>query len=169
MQTARENQPTFFDLAVQQRAANNRVLETITREVDFTEAETRVAATYSHGGWPACRVGVLLRVMILQHLYGLSDPQAEEQLTAETTHARYQNRRPIAPADAPLFGDIFPRLFPSPVPLHRAEALRHCRQPGLQTQSDRPRLGRGYLAEENGGTALPSLGRAGIIDSRINT
>jgi hypothetical protein len=29
---------------------------------------------------PACRVGVLLRVMILQHLYGLSDPQAEEQL-----------------------------------------------------------------------------------------
>lgn len=80
MQTPRESQPTFFDLAVQQRGASNRVLETITREVDFSEAETRIAATYSHGGRPACRVDVLLRVMILQHLYGLSDPQAEEQL-----------------------------------------------------------------------------------------
>jgi IS5 family transposase len=80
MQTPRDNQPSFFDLAVQQRGATNRVLETIAREVDFSEAEARVSATYSQGGRPACRVGVLLRVMILQHLYGLSDPQAEEQL-----------------------------------------------------------------------------------------
>jgi transposase, IS5 family len=80
MQPKRENQPTFFDLAVQQRGGTNRVLETIVREVDFTPAEERVAATYSYGGRPACRVGVLLRVMILQHLYGLSDPQAEEQI-----------------------------------------------------------------------------------------
>jgi len=80
MQPKRENQPTFFDLAVQQRGSANKVLETIAREVDFTAAEERVAATYSQGGRPACRVGVLLRVMILQHLYGLSDPQAEEQL-----------------------------------------------------------------------------------------
>jgi IS5 family transposase len=80
MQTSRDNQPTFFDLALQQRGATNRVLETIAREVDFSEAEERVATTYSQGGRPACRVGVLLRVMILQHLYGLSDPQAEEQL-----------------------------------------------------------------------------------------
>jgi IS5 family transposase len=80
MQPPRENQPTFFDLAVAQRGGANRVLETIAREVDFTAAEQRVAATYGQGGRPACRVGVLLRVMILQHLYGLSDPQAEEQL-----------------------------------------------------------------------------------------
>jgi IS5 family transposase len=80
MQTKRANQPTFFELAVQQRGATNKVLETIACEVDFTAAEARVAATYSHGGRPACRGGVLLRVMILQHLYGLSDPQAEEQL-----------------------------------------------------------------------------------------
>jgi transposase len=80
MQSQRENQPTFFDLAVQQRGSANRVLETIAREVDFSPAEERVAATYSEGGRPACRVGVLLRVMILQHLYGLSDPQAEEQI-----------------------------------------------------------------------------------------
>jgi IS5 family transposase len=80
MQTKRDNQPTFFDLAVQQRGSCNHVLETIAREVDFSEAEGRVASTYSQGGRPACRVGVLLRVMILQHLYGLSDPQAEEQL-----------------------------------------------------------------------------------------
>jgi IS5 family transposase len=80
MQFQRENQPTFFDLAIQQRGGVNPVLETITRAVDFSSAEERVATTYSQGGRPACRVGVLLRVMILQHLYGLSDPQAEEQL-----------------------------------------------------------------------------------------
>src|SRR5258708_23838234 len=80
MQTSRDKQPPFFDLAVEQRGATNRVMKTISREVDFSEAEARVASTYSHGGRPACRVGVLLRVMILQHLYGLSDPQAEEQL-----------------------------------------------------------------------------------------
>ena len=54
MQSKRANQPTFFDLAVQQRGSNNRVLETIAHEVDFSEAETRVAATYSRaGGRPA--------------------------------------------------------------------------------------------------------------------
>jgi len=65
---------------VQQRGAANKVLETITREVDFSGAQERVASTYGSGGRPACRVGVLLRVMILQHLYNLSDPQAEEQI-----------------------------------------------------------------------------------------
>jgi IS5 family transposase len=89
MQPKRANQPTFFDLALQQRGSANRVLETITREVDFTAAEARVAATYSEGGRPACRVGVLLRVMILQHLYGLSDPQAEEQLNDRLSFQKF--------------------------------------------------------------------------------
>ena len=80
MQPKPNNQSTFFDLAIEQRGAVNLVLETIAKVVNFTEAEQRVAATYSPGGRPACRVGVLLRIMILQHLYGLSDPQAEEQL-----------------------------------------------------------------------------------------
>jgi len=80
MESKRENQTTFFELAVQQRGAVNRVLETITREVDFSEAEQQVATTYAVGGRPAYRVAVLLRVMILQHLYGLSDPQAELQI-----------------------------------------------------------------------------------------
>lgn len=80
MQRPQDKQPTFFDLALQQRGSANKVLETITREVDFSVAEQRVAATYSQTGRPACRVGVLLRIMILQHLYGLSDPQAEEQI-----------------------------------------------------------------------------------------
>jgi transposase, IS5 family len=80
MQIKRDNQSTFFELAVQQRGSANPVLETIAREVNFTVAEERVAATYGRGGRPGCRVGVLLRVMILQHLYGLSDPQAEAQL-----------------------------------------------------------------------------------------
>ncbi len=50
------------------------------READFTQAEQQVAATYSNSGRPACRAGVLLRNMILQHLYGLTDPQVEEQI-----------------------------------------------------------------------------------------
>ena len=80
MQPKRDTQVTFFDMAVGQRGGANPVLETISSVVDFTEAEKLVAATYGPGGRPACRVGVLLRVMILQHLYGLSDPQAEAQL-----------------------------------------------------------------------------------------
>ncbi len=89
MQSKRQNQPSFFDLAIERRGASNQVLETITRVVNFTEAEERVAATYGHGGRPACRVGVLLRVMILQHLYGLSDPQAEEQLNDRLSFQKF--------------------------------------------------------------------------------
>ena len=89
MQPKRDSQPTFFDMAVQQRAAANKVLETITREVDFSAAEQRVAATYGAGGRPACRVGVLLRIMILQHLYGLSDPQVEEQVKDRLSFQRF--------------------------------------------------------------------------------
>jgi transposase len=84
-----DNQPTFFDLAVQQRGATNKVLETIAREVDFREAEQRVAGTCGAGGRPACRVGVLLRIMILQHLYGLSDPQVEEQIKDRLSFQRF--------------------------------------------------------------------------------
>jgi IS5 family transposase len=80
MQPKRDPQSTFFDLALAQRGGANRVLETIAEEVDFTKAEQEVATTYGTGGRAACRVGVLLRIMILQHLYGLSDPQVEEQI-----------------------------------------------------------------------------------------
>lgn len=80
MQRKREPQSTFFDLAVANRGGTNTVLETIAGEIDFTKAEQQVAATYGTGGRAACRVAVLLRIMILQHLYGLSDPQAEEQI-----------------------------------------------------------------------------------------
>ena len=89
MQSKRQNQPSFFDLAIERRGASNQVLETIARVVNFSEAEERVAATYGHGGRPACRVGVLLRVMILQHLYGLSDPQAEEQLNDRLSFQKF--------------------------------------------------------------------------------
>lgn len=89
MRTKRSEQPTFFDLAVQQRGTSNPVLDAIAREVDFTEAEARIAATYSQGGRPAIRVGVLLRVMILQHLYGLSDPQAESQINDRLSFQKF--------------------------------------------------------------------------------
>ena len=95
MQTTRDHPPPFFALAVRPRGATNRVLETSAREVDFSQAEARVAATYSQGGRPACRVAVLLRVMSLQHLYGLSDPQAEEQLKDRLSLQKF------VPLDAP--------------------------------------------------------------------
>jgi len=44
MQTPREKQPTFFDLAIQQRTTSDRVLEIISREVDFSPAEARVTS-----------------------------------------------------------------------------------------------------------------------------
>lgn len=93
MQTPRDKQPTFFDLAVQQRGANNHVLETIAHEVDFSAAEARVATTCSHGGRPAARVGVLLRVMILQHPYGLSDLQAQVQLKDRLSFQKFRPDR----------------------------------------------------------------------------
>jgi IS5 family transposase len=89
MQPKQSNQPSFFDLAIAQRRASNPILETIARVVDFTEAEQRVVATYAKSGRPACRVGVLLRVMILQHLFGLSDPQAEEQLNDRLSFQKF--------------------------------------------------------------------------------
>jgi IS5 family transposase len=89
MQPKRDSQSTFFDLAIAQRGGTNEVLETINNEVDFTPAERQVAATYGRGGRPACRVGVLLRIMILQHLYGLSDPQVEEQIKDRLSFLRF--------------------------------------------------------------------------------
>lgn len=80
MQRDAGEQTTFFDLAMAGRAGRNRVLETINTLVDFAEAERALEATYSTLGRPGHRVPVMLRIMILQHLYGLSDPQAEEQL-----------------------------------------------------------------------------------------
>jgi transposase, IS5 family len=80
MQQPGEKQIGFEDWALAQRTRPNEVLEKIAALVDFTEAEGRLEATYSELGRPGHRAAVLLRVMLLQHLYGLSDPQAEAQL-----------------------------------------------------------------------------------------
>ena len=80
MQPSDPAQPSFYDLTAPQHTSSNRVLEIISAQVSFTEAEAAVAATYSPLGRPGHRVSVMLRIMLLQHLYGLSDPQAEEQL-----------------------------------------------------------------------------------------
>lgn len=50
MQTPRQNQATFFGLAVPQRGAGSRVLETITREVNFRSAAERVITACGQGG-----------------------------------------------------------------------------------------------------------------------
>ncbi|MDR3564362.1 MAG: IS5 family transposase [Negativicutes bacterium] len=80
MQRETGDQTTFFDMAVANRGGGNRVLDRINELVDFSEAEAILEASYSQLGRPGHRVPVMLRIMILQHLYNLSDPQAEEQL-----------------------------------------------------------------------------------------
>jgi IS5 family transposase len=80
MQQREDKQASFGDWALAQRTRPNDVLEKIDALVDLSEAERRLEATYSELGRPGHRAAVLLRVMLLQHLYGLSDPQAEAQL-----------------------------------------------------------------------------------------
>jgi len=80
MQQPEDKQESFEDWALAQRTRPNEVLEKISELVDLSEAERRLEATYSELGRPGHRAAVLLRVMLLQHLYGLSDPQAEAQL-----------------------------------------------------------------------------------------
>jgi hypothetical protein len=80
MQQPEDMRVGFEDWALAQRTRPNEVLEKIAALVDFSEAERRLEATYSELGRPGHRAAVLLRVLLLQHLYGLSDPQAEAQL-----------------------------------------------------------------------------------------
>ena len=80
MQQPENKQESFWDWALAQRTRPNEVLEKISALVDLSEADRRLEATYSELGRPGHRAAVLLRVMLLQHLYGLSDPQAEVQL-----------------------------------------------------------------------------------------
>jgi transposase, IS5 family len=80
MQQPEDKQGSFEDWALAQRTRPNEVLEKISALVDLSQAERRLEATYSELGRPGHRAAVLLRVMLLQHLYGLSDPQAEAQL-----------------------------------------------------------------------------------------
>ena len=80
MQPNEEKQVTFMDWAVAQRTVCNRVLEKINALVDLSEAERCLEATSSRLGRPSHRAAVMLPIMLLQPLYGLSDPRAEEQL-----------------------------------------------------------------------------------------
>src|ERR1700677_974938 len=80
MQHRDEKQVGSENRLLAHRTRPNEVLERITALVDFSTAERRLEATYTELGRPGHRAAVLLRVMLLQHLYGLSDPQAEAQL-----------------------------------------------------------------------------------------
>src|SRR6202161_1387902 len=93
MQTPEDKQASFEDWALAQRTRPNEVLEKIAALVDLSEAERRLEATYSELGRPGHRTAVLLRVMLLQHLYGLSDPQAEAQVGGRLSFQKFAGRR----------------------------------------------------------------------------
>jgi IS5 family transposase len=89
MQPDQERQATFMDWAVAQRTVSNLVLEKINALVDLSEAERCLEASYSRLGRPSHRAPVMLRIMLLQHLYGLSDPQAQEQLADRLSFQKF--------------------------------------------------------------------------------
>jgi IS5 family transposase len=93
MQTRDDKQASFGDWALAQRTRPNEVLEKIDALVDLGEAERRLEATYSALGRPGHRAAVLLRIMLLQHLYGLSDPQAEAQLGDRLSFQKFAGLR----------------------------------------------------------------------------
>lgn len=93
MQQPWDKQASFEDWALAQRTRPNEVLERISTLVDLSEAERRLEATYSELGRPGHRAAVLLRVMLLQHLYGLSDPQAEAQLGDRLSFQKFAGLR----------------------------------------------------------------------------
>src|ERR1700733_14265281 len=93
MQQPEDKQVGFEDWALAQRTRPNEVLEKIRALVDLSQAERRLEATYSELGRPGHRAAVLLRVMLLQHLYGLSDPQAEEQLADRLSFQKFVGLR----------------------------------------------------------------------------
>jgi IS5 family transposase len=97
MQTPDDKQGSFLDWALAQRTVRNEVLEKISTLVDLSEAERRLEATYSELGRPAHRAAVMLRVILLQHLYGLSDPQAQEQLGDRLSFQKFVGLRTDEP------------------------------------------------------------------------
>src|SRR5271170_1360293 len=97
MQTPEDKQVSFGDWALTQRTRPNEVLEKIDALVDLSEAERRLEATYSELGRPAHRAAVMLRVMLLRHLYGLSDPQAQEQLGDRLSFQKFVGLRSDEP------------------------------------------------------------------------
>src|SRR5450631_1527912 len=97
MQSSDDKQGSFLDWAIAQRTVRNEVLEKIDALVDLREAEQCLEATYSTLGRPAHRAAVMLRVMLLQHLYGLSDPQAQEQLGDRLSFQKFVGLRTDEP------------------------------------------------------------------------
>ena len=97
MQSSDDKQGSFLDWAIAQRTVRSEILEKINVLVDLGEAERCLEATYSALGRPAHRAAVMLRVMLLQHLYGLSHPQAQEQLGDRLSFQKFVGLRSDEP------------------------------------------------------------------------
>jgi transposase, IS5 family len=97
MQTPDGKQGSFLDWAIAQRTVRNEVLEKISVLVDLRQVERRLEATYSELERPAHRAALMLRVMLLLHLYGLSNPQAQEQLGDRLSFQKFVGLRTDEP------------------------------------------------------------------------
>jgi len=89
MQKQKDAQCSFFELTAAAQGYHNHLLETIDKMVDLRGVEKLLESTYRSGGRPAHRAEVMLKIMLLQHLYGLSDPQAEEWIKDRISFHRF--------------------------------------------------------------------------------
>jgi len=74
-------QVSLSEYGLEKRGVSNPVLERVAGLVDWKPIQRRIEEAYCKSfGRPAYPLGVMVRVMVLQHLYGLSDPGMEQAL-----------------------------------------------------------------------------------------
>lgn len=88
----RENkQVSMADVIIVQQPPKNRVLEEIHQNVDWAPLRRRMEKLYSRKGpgRPAYPVVMLFKVLLLQSLYNLSDPAAEEAIADRLSFRKF--------------------------------------------------------------------------------
>lgn len=92
------NQLGFADLQTSSRVSENHFLLRIDREIDWRGINRRLEALYDpvvgRPGFPPC---MMLKVLLLQQWYGLSDPEAEEAIRDRLSFHRFLNLRVTDP------------------------------------------------------------------------
>lgn len=82
-------QRSFYEVGIEGRRIKNEVLEGIEGLVDWTPMVREVEQTYAKRGRPSHDPLVMIKIMVLQHLYNLSDSQTEEMIKDRLSFARF--------------------------------------------------------------------------------
>jgi len=85
-----DKQISLSEYGLEKRGISNPVLEKVAGLVDWKPVEQRIEQAYCKNfGRPAYEIGVMVRVMVLQHLYGLSDPAMEQALRERLSFIKF--------------------------------------------------------------------------------